>query len=94
MNNNVTTMTREEIERLSETNPMPDKNGLKLKVKEEVFIAPNGEANDRKALNVLKRTQFLYQQQGWRSSGDDKDSGVFQDTDGKWYAYRHQALYK
>ena len=87
-------MTRDDVKRLAETSPMSEKspNGLKKKVSEEVFIAEKGEANEKKALNVLKKIQLIYQMEGWLCRGKE-DSGAFQDTDGKWYAYRHHALY-
>ncbi len=87
-------LTRKEVERLVELRPMADKspNGLKRKVSEEVFIAEKGEANEKKALNVLKKVQLIYQEAGWLCRGSE-DSGAFQDEDGKWYAYRHHARY-
>ncbi len=89
-------LTRSEVKRLEYDFPMPKKNIQtgKTKVFEEVFIEGGGQVSEKDALEVLRKIQEEYNQNGgWFCEGG-MNSGVFLDTDGRWYAYRHHAKYQ
>ena len=87
------TLTRRKVKQMEYTSPLPPiMDGCK-KGYEEVFINSGGEATAELAQNHLVAILMAHPKKlGWYSQKGHE--GVFQDTDGLWYAFRHQAQYK
>ena len=86
--------TRHDVTVLQYAYPYPKfENGNLRKVWEQTIISQKGEHSPKLAKVHLSEFQKKYNHRhGWVCN--DGHEGVFQDTDGKWYAYRHQAQYK
>lgn len=87
-------MTRHRAKQLEYDYPLPKMLAGKKKVYEEVFINSGGEATEEDAYKHLRAIQQQHDtEHGWNCPGGIHE-GVFQDTDKKWYAYRHQGQYR
>lgn len=86
-----TAMTRREVRQMEYTSPLPKTiNGCEKRY-EEVFINSGGEATAELAQSHLVAILMAHPRKlGWYSQNE----GVFQDSDGLWYAFRHQAQYR
>lgn len=85
-------VTRRTVRKMEYDNPLPKTHKGTHKVFEEVFINPGGEHTAEAAnihLNAINGQHPV--KCGWYCPAGH--SGVFQDTDGLWYAYRHHAKY-
>ena len=86
--------SRHEVTILQYAHPYPkfSDNGLR-KTYEQVFINSGGEVTPELAQKHLLDIQEQHDKKnGWVC--DIGHEGVFKDTDGLWYAYRHHAQYK
>lgn len=87
----MTTMTRKDVKMMEYSNPLPKVLDGHSKGYEEVFINSGGEPTEELAQNHLVAIIVNHPRKlGWYSQNE----GVFQDSDGLWYAYRHQAQYR
>lgn len=87
------TMTRKDVKMMEYNNPLPKILDGKSKSYEEIFINPGGEVTAELAQNHLVAILMAHPRKlGWYSQNGHE--GVFQDEDGLWYAFRHQAQYK
>lgn len=88
-----TAMTRKSVKQMEYTSPLPKTiNGCE-KGYEEVFITSGGEATAELAKSHLVAILMAHPRKlGWYSQNGHE--GVFQDDDGLWYAFRHQAQYR
>lgn len=87
----MTTMTRHDVKALEYNKPLPAVLNGRSKGYEEVFINSGGEATAELAQSHLVAILMAHPRKlGWYSQNE----GVFQDEDGLWYAFRHQAQYR
>lgn len=85
------TMTRREVKALEYNKPLPAVLDGHSKGYEEVFINSGGEPTEELAQNHLVAIIVNHPRKlGWYSQNE----GIFQDSDGLWYAFRHQAQYR
>ncbi len=88
----MSTMTRREVKRMEYNTPLPKIHNGKAKTYEEVFINSGGEPSAELANRHLIAIIGQHPEKlGWFSPVGHY--GIFQDEDGLWYAYRHQAKY-
>ena len=86
-------MTRREVRQMEYNNPLPKILDGKAKSYEEVFINAGGEPTEELAQSHLVAILMAHPRKlGWYSQNGHE--GVFQDDDGLWYAFRHQAQYR
>ena len=87
----MTTMTRHDVKALEYSNPLPKVLDGHSKGYEEVFINSGGEPTEELAQNHLVAIIVNHPRKlGWYSQNE----GVFQDSVGLWYAFRHLAQYR
>jgi hypothetical protein len=87
------TMTRREVKALEYNKPLPAVLNGRSKGYEEVFINAGGEPTEEMAQSHLVAIVVNHPRKlGWYSQNGHE--GVFQDEDGLWYAFRHQAQYR
>ena len=86
--------TRHDAKLLAYSNSYPKfLDGGRERVYEEVFINPGGEVTADLAKIHLRKIQEQHDRNhGWVCEVGHE--GVFQDRDGKWYAFRHHAKYR
>lgn len=85
-------MTRKEAKQLEYTNPFPKELNGKIKVYEEVFVNNGGEKSPGLAAYHLACVQNEHDEaRGWYT--EPGHEGIFKDSDGLWYAFRHHAQY-
>ncbi len=88
-----TAMTRHDVKALEYRNPLPKVLDGHSKGYEEVFINSGGEPTEELAQSQLVAILMAHPRKlGWYSQNGHE--GVFQDEDGLWYAFRHQAQYR
>lgn len=86
-------LTRREVKQLEYNHPLPNELDGKHKVFEEVFVNNGGEKSPATAAYHLVQIREGHpESSGWHT--EEGHEGIFKDTDGLYYAYRHHAQYK